>query len=423
MPLSVATDRRLIRANAPTVRHMDVELIAPPAPPRDANAPRAPVAVTLVLDRSGSMGGEKIRLVREAAKQAVQRLGEKDQCAIVVYDNEITCLAPLAPVTPAHRELLLAQLDAVDARGSTNLSGGWFAGVDQLRMDAPSGLRRCLLLTDGLANAGITDHDRLAACAEQFRGQGIVTSTFGVGEDFDEHLLRGIAQAGGGSFYFIEAAEQIPELLAGEVGDALDVVLPAAALTVQTPPSVRVRVVDGRPMQQTPSGWSVRLGDLVDAQELHLLLAVDFPAGPLGERISAQLAVTSSNGMQLTAPAPIVWQRASAVELEAEPRDLDVDRATAIAYAAKARLEATAHNRHGELFAAGRVLRRTAARIAAYAAADPLLLELVASLRAEAEQFESTQQSPLDLKRAMFHAHRVMESRDEAGRPRRRRGA
>jgi len=421
MTLAAFTDRRLIQASETTTRHLLVEVAAPAAPPRDAAIPRPPVAVALVLDRSGSMGGEKIALVREAAKQAIERLLPTDRFAVVIYDDVVTCLAPTTLATAAHKAHVMALIDTVEARASTNLSGGWFAGVDQLRAADLAGIRRALLLTDGLANGGITDPERLSACAEQFRGQGIMTTTFGVGADFDEHLLVQLAKSGGGNFYFIEHAAQIPELLAGEVGDALDVVLPQAELQLRTSASVRVRTLDGRPCRRTDEGWAVALGDLVSLQETSIVLAVEIAPGPMGEVLGVQVTLQAANGIRMTMPEPIVWMRAATDEVRTQPRDIRVDRATAAAYASQARIEATRLNRDGDLAAAGEIQRRTARRILSYAGDDITLQALGTTLGAEAESYAVAQLSPLELKRAMFAAHSDRESRDATGRPRRRR--
>jgi len=95
--------------------------------------------------------------------------------------------------------------------GSTNLAEGWLRGAEQVASHlAAEGVNRVLLLTDGLANVGITDPAQLAAHAAQLRKRGVATSTIGVGEDFDESLLQALADAGGGHFYFRRLARGDP---------------------------------------------------------------------------------------------------------------------------------------------------------------------------------------------------------------------
>src|SRR5262245_49434984 len=125
---------------------------------------RAPVDVAFVLDRSGSMAGDKLALVKEAVSVAVGRLRDEDKTALVSYDHEVETLQHLDSATPRVKTAIRLALQGVDSRGSTNLSGGWLTGCDELSKGmtqadggGPVRIRRALLLTDGLANVGICD--------------------------------------------------------------------------------------------------------------------------------------------------------------------------------------------------------------------------------------------------------------------------
>ena len=238
-PLTIKTDRTLIRAGARSTRYVLARVTAPRAP---RNTERHPINLGLVLDRSGSMESErKFGLARDAVEQALRMLRPEDRFALVVYDNAIDVLAPSTRATSEAKRLTLDALDAVRPRGCTNLGGGWLRGCEQVAqfLDREN-VSRCLLLTDGLANEGITDRDTLANHASELRRRGVATSTFGVGADFDERLLRDMAHEGGGNFYFIEGATQIPEMLTGELGEALEITLRDAAIVVRSDGGARV---------------------------------------------------------------------------------------------------------------------------------------------------------------------------------------
>ena len=168
------------------------------------------------------MGGQKIELVREAVRKALAMLRPEDRFSLVVYDDRIDVLVASTPASAEARRNAERMLARIDARGSTDLGGGWLTGCEQVaaNMDAKT-LGRTLLLTDGLANQGITDHDELIRHAEELRSRQIATSTFGVGSDFDETLLQRMATAGGGNSYFIERNVQILDYLTSELGEAL----------------------------------------------------------------------------------------------------------------------------------------------------------------------------------------------------------
>jgi Ca-activated chloride channel homolog len=214
--MHIESDRALVPSQIPSVRHLTVTITAPPR--RQPARERPPVHVSLVLDRSGSMAGRKIDMARKAVAHAITLLDSRDQLAVVVYDDQIDTILEATGATREAKKTAQDELGRIDARGSTDLAGGWFRGVEQTVAHAGSGtdprprfnvVRRVLLLTDGLANVGITDHSELQGAAAKFREQGIATSTFGVGADFDEALLASIATRGGGYFYFIEKAKQI----------------------------------------------------------------------------------------------------------------------------------------------------------------------------------------------------------------------
>ena len=235
--LSVLADRRLVRASARSTRYARVTFVAPESPRR---AERVPVNVALVLDRSGSMSGQKLALARKAAQQAIAQLRPEDRFAVVVYDTEVELLVASTRATSDAKRHATDLLSRVDARASTDLCGGWMRGCEQVAMHATPGfVNRTLLLTDGLANHGITARDEIASHAAALFERGVQTSTFGVGADFDERLLQQMADAGGGNFYFIADARQIPDMLASELGEALEVTVRGATLEARLAPGMR----------------------------------------------------------------------------------------------------------------------------------------------------------------------------------------
>lgn len=171
---------------------------------------RPPLNISLVLDRSGSMAGEKIAYLRRAAKFVIDQLDSRDILSIVNYDNVVEVMSPSAPVR--NKEALKGLIDRLTDRGNTNLSGGMLEGYTQVAITKREGyINRVLLLTDGLANEGIIDPARLKAIVQKkLRSDGIAISTFGLGAGYNEDLLTGMAEVGGANYYFIDKAERIP---------------------------------------------------------------------------------------------------------------------------------------------------------------------------------------------------------------------
>ena len=162
----------------------------------------------------------------------------------------------------------------VEARGSTNLSGGWLRGRELMAaLPNRGGIRRVLLLTDGQANAGITDGVQLARLAAAAREVGVSTSAIGFGADYDEALLKAMADAGGGNVWHIERPDQANLVFSEELAGLQS--LSAQNLTVEVRPSAEVAAMtvlhDYRAVA-IPDGHRVELGDLY-ARDPRKLLA------------------------------------------------------------------------------------------------------------------------------------------------------
>lgn len=416
MTMSLRQDRTLIRAGSRSTRFVLADISAPPAPRRTQ---RLPVNVALVLDRSGSMGGEKIRLAREAVAHALALLAPDDRFTLVVYDDEVEVLVESTSATGEAKRLALQRLAQVDARGSTDLAGGWLAGVTQvLGHLAMQSVGRCLLVTDGLANVGLVEPDALAARAREWKEHGVSTSTFGVGRDFDERLLQQIAASGAGHFYFIETPQQIPDLLASELGETLDIVARDAALVVTVPDGVEATPLGSFPLDAAGRVVRVNLGHLVSGQELRLVVCLTFPTGAEGQRLPVGFRLADAGAALDSTEQTLTWAYASHAGNDAQPRDRIVDRAVAEAYAALARQQALVLNGEGRYDEARRLLERVARKIRSYAGGDAELTRIVRELLAETEEF-AIHMDALTAKKRHFAAYSVMQSRTPEGRSRR----
>jgi Ca-activated chloride channel family protein len=378
LSLSARTDRRYIRSTYRSNRFVLVEVVAPPLVVDDvAERARPPVNLAFVLDRSGSMSGEKIQLARQAVKQSIERLHSDDRFSVVVYDDIIDVVVPSVRASATAKADAIARLATIEARNQTNLGGGWLTGCEQvaLRLDA-SGVNRTLLLTDGLANVGITDRDSLAGHAAQLRMRGVATTTFGVGADFDEVLLQAMATAGGGNFYYIANAQQITDFITSEVGEALDVVARDVRLDITAPEGVSVESLSPFAFSQSGARTWVALGSLVAEQVVQLVLRLNFPLGQVGRESGAVLALSSEAG----AGVSLSWEYADGKTNDMQERDAEVDRAVARVFAARARQEASNLNRVGNYPAAQAALASVAKRIRSYAGRDPQMRALIDEL-------------------------------------------
>ena len=400
MTFDIRQDRTYLRAPARSTRYLVVRLVAPDAPHRTE---RLPVNASLVLDRSGSMGGPKIRLAKEAVERALATLDPRDRFSVVFYDDRVDVVVPSSSATRAAREEARDALRRVDARGSTNLFEGWMRGCEQVALHAGGDVvSRTLLLTDGLANVGVTDHFELESHAAELHRRGVATSTFGVGHDFDEALLAAMASAGGGNFYYIQDARQIADFMTSELGEALEVVAREVRLHVGLPYGAQLEMLgDERVERHGPEAWTVDVGDLVARQEREVVLRISFPYGEPGRPADVSVAVRDRDGAFAGDRITARWTYADHLTNDRQPRTPDVDRLVARLFAARARMEAVTLNKAGDYRHASRSLTGVASRIRSYSGNDPELRALAMELEREAAEDVSAPMAPA-LQKSMY---------------------
>lgn len=218
--MSTRLSRKYVEANKPSRLYLMVELATGEKTPQQE---RLPLNLGFVIDRSGSMGGEKLAYTKQAVNYAVNHLAGSDYASLTVYDDEADVLVEGQAVVDKDR--FRAGISRIFCGGCTNLSGGLIRGYREvMKNHGPERMNRVLLLTDGLANQGITDKTKLCRKVSEMKNTGVAVTTLGVGEDFDEDLLTAMAEASGGSYFFIDSTEKIPAIFAQEMQALLSVV-------------------------------------------------------------------------------------------------------------------------------------------------------------------------------------------------------
>ncbi len=342
LTLSADCDRRLAAVEVSSRRTVEWTIGVPQAA---RTHDRAPLNLGLVLDRSGSMRGEKLAYVRRAACHLLDLLDERDRAAAIAYDDQVTTLATSEPVSDRMRTEVKQRIDALRPGGRTDLAGGWLRGCHEVaEQQRDTDVNRALLLTDGLANQGITDPEELAQHARELRRRGVSTSTFGVGLDFNEHLLEALAEEGGGHFYYIERPEQIPDVFRRELGELLTVVAREVFLSIDVPKGVAVELLGDLPHERDGSRLRLFLGDLGAGERRAIYTRVLLPPDAPGTAVvlRAELGYADLEGRPITAPAEQWFSYAREAEVRLVPlyeallsRASEVEMATAAARALK----------------------------------------------------------------------------------------
>ncbi len=408
MTLKMRPERRLIRERG-SFRYLDfhVQVNQAAASPETA---RTPLTLALVLDRSGSMQGEKIRIAKQAALGVLDRLDERDHAAVVVFDDKIDVIQARAAVTPALKANVRAALALIEARANTALHEGWLTGCKAIAGEsapaAEAGLSRCFLLTDGLANVGITDPEQIAGEAAGIREHaGIGTSTFGIGNDYNELLLGPMAVAGGGQFHHLRTAQEIANTFIGELGDLLAVSARQVRLEIEVEPGVQVDLVSAYWANTSVAArWSIAIGDLLSGEERHVVARFGFPArqGQDARVVRGRVVWVADGGERSTDWQDIRFNYADNAACDAEPRDPSVMHWVGLHEASRAHQEAIKHSQAGDLERARGVLKQVATDIAGYAGEDEALQNSLSELRSTEQQMANAPLSSAYSKEVLY---------------------
>ena len=250
------------------------------------------VDLVVVLDRSGSMEGQKLRDARQAVIRLLDQLGPEDRLALVTYSNGVQTQSALVPMNAANRKQLTSALKRVYAGGGTNLGGGLGRGIDML-MQPPDveRQRKVILISDGLANQGITDPDALGRMASAAVENRFSISTVGVGLDFNEMLMTAIADQGAGQYHFLEDPKVFAQVFESEFQAARHVAASDVNIRIPLEPGVRLVGAGGYPIRHEKGTAVIQPGNLLSGQSRTLYLTFHVPTAVEKEIVLGRVQV------------------------------------------------------------------------------------------------------------------------------------
>lgn len=248
-----------------------------------------PISLALVLDTSGSMSGSKMEDARKAAHRLVDLLREGDDLSVVSFGSDVTT-AELRRVTPESRQAFHAAIDALQASGATNLSGGLQAGWTALR--SASGARRLMLVSDGEPTVGMQSDAELSNFVGRVHDDSITVTALGVGTDINGGLMVHLAERGGGMYGYLASASALEEILGREVTAARSAVARNVELTFMSN-SLRVVEAPGRLLDVNGQGQQVlHLADLRPHTPTRVLVRIESPRALAADRAGLVASVS-----------------------------------------------------------------------------------------------------------------------------------
>lgn len=280
MNIQYNLDHETILANQERNVHLVLNLTAPK---RESNK-REPIAFNVVLDRSGSMQGQPLHQAKLACERVIQNLRNDDFFSLVIFDSEAELIIPHRKIGEQNRQQLIHQVRSIHTRGSTNLTGGWMLGRDEIR-NTPKGIsRRILLLSDGCLNNGVTEPTQVLQIMSQgYTDEGIRTSCLGFGDYYNEELLADIATATHGSFYDVKTEDNLPEIFAKELEGLQQISIQNLRIGVKAGKGTRDwDTIDDLPKVTRDDGVKeVSVGDILSEEERVVTFRITTKALPL----------------------------------------------------------------------------------------------------------------------------------------------
>lgn len=419
LTLHLRSDGPLLTPGLPEARTLLLDLAC--APGGDA-APRAPLAVMLAVDVSGSMAGEKLAAVREACVRVAASLDQHDLLGICAFDSGASMRLPLAAMDAPGRAAAIAAIQDLRAGDTTALCDGWRLAADALAAEDPRLSGRGLhvvLLSDGMGNVGVTEPETLAEFASSTSLRGISTSAIGVGDDWSSDQLEALALAGGGRLHHAIRADEIATLLTGELHGMQRIGAVAIEVALALPEGFSVQVLAPEAAKVGGGELRLRLGALPRGGRRTLAVrvaaAASAGAGPWAVEATVTAQDPASRAVLTPLHATLRLDRAASDAEARAARVADAVREVAEHWLADATRRVMTLNRHGRADRAA--MLRESAEFTHYArgvAAAEALAEVFSRLAEQAErQWEESERKLAQMaafkqsRGEAVHAHRA----------------
>ncbi len=379
-----------------------------------AQGDRPPANVAIVIDKSGSMSGDRIARAKEAAIMAVNSLQSNDIVAIVAFDNTVEVVTPATKVSD--KERIAQAIQGIRVAGGTGLFAGVSKGAAEVRkfLDKTR-VNRVILLSDGQANHGPSSPAELGQLGAMLARQGISVTTIGLGADYNEDLMTQLAAFSDGNHAFVENTRDLVRVFQREFGDVGSVVAQEVEVTIRLKAGIRPIRILGREGEITDGVVRLRMNQLYSQQEKYVVLEVEVPARKAGlnmpvadvevgylnmlskssERMHRPVSISFSDSAEAVASATDKKAMVSAVQQVANERNKDALRlrdAGKVEEAKKAMTENAGY------------LKEKSVSLGSAAAPAPALMQMEAETKVQADKIDSKDSGELNLLRKSMKA-------------------
>ena len=347
--------REAVSSDSPTTLDVLVRII-PPEPEIELERPA--LNIGLVIDRSGSMQGQKMEYARQAACYAVEQLLPTDRVSVTIYDDQVETLIASTPA--ANKANIIHQIKRIHSRGSTALHAGWVQGGIQVSQHLnPEYLNRVILLSDGLANVGETNPDVIASDVHGLAQRGVSTTTMGIGDDYNEDLLEAMARSGDGNYYYIQSPQQLPNIFARELQGLMATIGTTVSLGIEPQGDITLAEVLNDLDVNVKGRYS--LPNLVIGNPIEVVVRLKVPAMAQGSGLCYFRLAWNAPEQQKRQKLRVALRlpAVSSAQLREFPFNPEVQQQVALMMAARAKNEAVQLADRGNYEAASQLLQQT----------------------------------------------------------------
>jgi len=257
--------------------------------PEDDDSLRAPVDIVVALDVSGSMSGTKLKLCKETLALLLRELSVRDRFGLVTFGSEATIQIPTRKLTKENKEIAVSKIKKLGTSGCTNMSGGIGLAAQELSsIESPNEVQTVFLLTDGLANVGVSDQAGIVQLTKGCLSGGerqrpVAVHCFGYGVDHDRDMLQDISQTTeGGTYYFVENDSDVSSAFGDALGGILSVVAQNTVLTFDTSNQHGVRIINilhEKAVKQENGSFNIPIGDFYAEESRDIIFNVALAKG------------------------------------------------------------------------------------------------------------------------------------------------
>lgn len=348
---------------------------------------RAPIALAVVLDTSGSMSGEKIEEAKRSVLRLLSEMRDDDQIALVRYSDSAELVQRLASVREV-RGSLSSRIRELTANGGTNIPSGLSQGLEALDRSDRERVRRVILVSDGL--------DSTRAQAEELaRGafrSGVTVSSLGIGVDFDESYMGAVSQNGHGNFAFVKDGASLASFLTRELVETASTTVENAKVKLTLPAGVRFVSATGADANVSGRDVELSLGSLFAGDDRRVIVELVSEGSDFARaEVETKASWDRVGGKQVSVDAPRIGLLATADQNEVERgRDGAVLASAASVMASRRQVEAAKAYADGDLARATRLVEENEATLGDAMRAAPA--PAASALQAQMDSYRDTKQ-------------------------------